>query len=229
MLESIDDIKNNKILLFENMKNKILNYKILDIKNIFHLTLRFKGSYDISFDLDFEIIRKINNFKIYTLKILVGYNSLVLEEIYEENIKKEKYLIGYKDINLLKYNSTFFSSLDTLNQISVVIPNDEIVENKFIEFFNVNKNNYSLRSLFIKLNNNINVGDIFKNIDKFRVLKSFVVKDSIKNKNNLLNLVENISKIHTIERLMLFYLAKLSSEEQKNISQIFSKYNIYRY
>ncbi len=25
LLESIDDIKNNKILLFENMKNKILN------------------------------------------------------------------------------------------------------------------------------------------------------------------------------------------------------------
>ena len=59
LLESIDDIKNNKILLFENMKNKILNYKLFDTMNIFHLTLRFKGSYDISFDLDFEIIRQL--------------------------------------------------------------------------------------------------------------------------------------------------------------------------
>ena len=139
--------------------------------NKFHLTLRFKRSVDISFDLDYEIIRQINNFKKYTLKILVGYDILIHEEIYEENIKKEKYLIGYKDINSLKYKNIYFSSLDTLNHISVVIPNDEIVKNKFIEFFNVNKNNYSLRSLFIKLNNNINVGEIFKNIDKFRVLK----------------------------------------------------------
>ena len=120
---------------------------------------------------------------------------------------------------LKKKKNIFFSSLDTLAHISVVIPNDEIVKNKFIEFFNVNKNNYSLRSLFIKLNNNINVGEIFKNIDKFRVLESFVVKDSIKNINDLFNLVENISKIHTINCLKLFYLGKLSSEEQKNISQ----------
>ena len=53
--------------------------------NKFHLTLRFKRSVDISFDLDYEIIRQINNFKKYTLKILVGYDSLVHEEIYEEN------------------------------------------------------------------------------------------------------------------------------------------------
>ena len=69
------------------------------------------------------------------------------------------------------------------------------------------------------MNDNINVGEIFKNIDKFSVLESFVVKDSIKNINDLLNLVENISKIHTINCLKLFYLGKLSSEEQKNISQ----------
>lgn len=219
LLESIDDIKNDKVLLFENMKNKILNYELLDTTNKFKLRLKFNGDCFTSFDLVFEIIRHVNNLKRYTLTILQGYDTLTHEEIYEENNKKEKVLVGYKDINILKYNNTFFSSLGTLNDIRVVLPNDEMVKNKFIEFFNLNENNYSLRSLFLKMNNNINVGELFKNITKFRVLESLVVKDPIKDIKELLNLVEHCLKIHTIERLNLYYLGKLSSEEKTKISQ----------
>ena len=106
-----------------------------------------------------------------------------------------------------------------MNDIRIVLPYDEMVKNQFIEFFNLNENNYSLRSLFLKMNNNINVGELFKNISKFRVLESLVVKDPIKDIKELLNLVENSLKIHTIERLNLFYLGKLSSEEKAKISQ----------
>ena len=219
LLESIDNIKNDKVLLFENMKYKILNYELLDTINKFKLTLKFNGDCFTSFDLVFEIIRHVNNLKRYTLTILQGYDTLTHEEIYEENNKKEKVLLGYKDINILKYNNAFFSSRDTLNDIRIVLPNDEMVKNKFIEFFNLNENNYSLRSLFLKMNNNINVGELFKNIAKFRVLQSLVVKDPIKDIKELLNLVENILKIHTIERLNLYYLGKLSSEEKTKISQ----------
>ena len=219
LLESIDDIKNDKVLLFENMKNKILNYELLDTINKFNLRLKFNGDCFTSFDLVFEIIRHVNNLKRYTLTILQGYDTLTHEEIYEENNKKEKVLIGYKDINIIKYNNTFFSSLCTLNDIRVVLPNDEMIKNKLIEFFNLNENNYSLRSLFLKMNNNINVGELFKNIAKFRVLQSLVVKDPIKDIKELLNLVENILKIHTIERLNLYYLGKLSLEEKTKISQ----------
>ena len=220
LLESIDDIKNDKILLFENMKNKILNYKLLDTLNKFKLRLKFNGDCFTSFDLVFEIIRHVNNLKRYTLTILQGYDTLTHEEIYEENNKMEKVLVGYKDINIIKYNNIFFSSVNTLNDLSLVLPkNDEMVKNKFIEFFNLNENNYSLRNLFLKMNNNINVGELFKNIANFRVLQSLVVKDPIKDIKELLILVENIMKIHTIERLNLYYLGKLSSEEKAKISQ----------
>ena len=220
LLESIDDIKNDKILLFENMKNKILNYKLLDTLNKFKLRLKFNGDCFTSFDLVFEIIRHVNNLKRYTLTILQGYDTLTHEEIYEENNKMEKVLVGYKDINIIKYNNIFFSSINTLNDMSLVLPkNDEMVKNKFIEFFNLNENNYSLRNLFLKMNNNINVGELFKNIANFRVLQSLVVKDPIKDIKELLILVENIMKIHTIERLNLYYLGKLSSEEKAKISQ----------
>jgi hypothetical protein len=183
------------------------------------LKLKFNGDYCTSFDLLFEIIRYVNNLKRYTLKILQGYDTLTHEEIYEENNKKEKILVGYKDIKIIKYNNTFFSSLNTLNDIRIVLPYDEMVKNQFIEFFNLNENNYSLRSLFLKMNNNINVGELLKNISKFRVLESLVVKDPIKDIKELLNLVENCLKIHTIERLNLFYLGKLSSEEKAIINQ----------
>ena len=220
LLESIDDIKNDKILLFENMKNKILNYELLDTINQFKLRLKFNGDSTTSFDLVFEIIRYVNNLKRYTLTILQGYDTLTHEEIYEENNKKEKILVGYKDMKIIKYNNTFFSSLNSLNDIRVVLPNnDEMVKNKFIEFFNLNENNYSLRNLFLKMNNNINVGELFKNIAKFRVLQSLVVKDPIKDIKELINLVENILKIHSIEILNLYYLGKLSSEEKTKISQ----------
>ena len=220
LLESIEDIKNDKVLLFENMKNKILNYELLDTTNKFKLRLKFNGDCFTSFDLIFEIIRHMNNLKRYSLTILQGYDTLTHEEIYEENNKKEKLLVGYKDINIIKYNNTFFSSINTLNDIRVVLPqNDEMTKNKFIEFFKLNENNYSLRSLFLKINNNINVGELFKNISKFRVLQSLVVKDSIKDIKELLILIENIMKIHTIERLNLYYLGKLSSEEKTKISQ----------
>ena len=43
--------------------------------------------------------------------------------------------------------------------------------------------------------------------------------DPIKDIKELLILVENIMKIHTIERLNLYYLGKLSSEEKAKISQ----------
>ena len=224
LLESIDDIKNDKILLFENMKNKILNYELLDTLNKFKLTLKFNGDCFTSFDLVFEIIRYVNNLKRYTLTILQGYDTLTHEEIYEENNKKEKILVGYKDKKIIKYNNTFFSSLNSLNEIRVVLPNnDEMVKNKFIEFFNLNENNYSLRNLFLKMNNNINVGELFKNIAKFRVLQSLVVKDPIKDIKELINLVENILKIHSIEILNLYYLGKLSSEEKTKISQYSQK------
>jgi len=221
LLESIDDIKNDKVLLFENMKNKILNFELLDTTNKFKLRLKFNGNSSTSFDLVFEIIRHVNKLKRYTLTILQGYDTLTHEEIYEENNKKEKVLVGYKDImNTIKYNNIFFSSVNTLNDIRVVLPkNDEMVKNKFIDFFNLNENNYSLRSLFLKMNNNINVGELFKNIAKFRVLQSLVVKDPLKDIKELLILVENIMKIHTIERLNLYYLGKLSSEEKTKISQ----------
>ena len=220
LLESIDDIKYDKILLFENMKNKILNYELLDTINQFKLRLKFNGDSTTSFDLVFEIIRYVNNLKRYTLTILQGYDTLTHEEIYEENNKMEKVLVGYKDINIIKYNNIFFSSVNTLNDLSLVLPkNDEMVKNKFIEFFNLNENNYSLRNLFLKMNNNINVGELFKNIANFRVLQSLVVKDPIKDIKELLILVENIMKIHTIERLNLYYLGKLSSEEKAKISQ----------
>jgi hypothetical protein len=220
LLESIDDIKNDKILLFENMKNKILNYELLDTTNQFKLRLKFNGDCFTSFDLVFEIIRHVNNLKRYTLTILQGYDTLTHEEIYEENNKKEKILVGYKDIKIIKYNNTFLSSLNSLNDIRVILPNnDEMIKNKFIEFFNLNENNYSLRSLFLKMNNNINIGELFKNIAKFRVLQSLVVKDPIKDIKELINLVENILKIHTIERLNLYYLGKLSLEEKTKISQ----------
>ena len=221
LLESIDDIKNDKVLLFENIKNKILNFELLDTTNKFKLRLKFNGNSSTSFDLVFEIIRHVNKLKRYTLTILQGYDTLTHEEIYEENNKKEKVLVGYKDImNTIKYNNIFFSSVNTLNDIRVVLPkNDEMVKNKFIDFFNLNENNYSLRSLFLKMNNNINVAELFKNIDKFRVLQSLVVKDPLKDIKELLILVENIMKIHTIERLNLYYLGKLSSEEKTKISQ----------
>lgn len=221
LLESIDDIKNDKVLLFENIKNKILNFELLDTTNKFKLRLKFNGNSSTSFDLVFEIIRHVNKLKRYTLTILQGYDTLTHEEIYEENNKKEKVLVGYKDImNTIKYNNIFFSSVNTLNDIRVVLPkNDEMVKNKFIDFFNLNENNYSLRSLFLKMNNNINVGELFKNIAKFRVLQSLVVKDPLKDIKELLILVENIMKIHTIERLNLYYLGKLSSEEKTKISQ----------
>ena len=219
LLESIDDIKNDKVLLFENIKSKILNYEFLDTINTFQLTLKFNGDCFTSFDLVFKIIRYVNNLKRYTLTILQGYDTLTHEEIYEENKKKEKVLIGYKDANILNYNNTFFSSLATLNDIRLILPNNEMVKNKFIEFFNINENNYSLRSLFIKLKNNINVGELLKNIAKFRVLQSLVVKDPIRDIKELLILIENILKIHTIERLNLYYLGKLSSEEKAIISQ----------
>ena len=224
LLESIDDIKNDKILLFENMKNKILNYELLDTINQFKLRLKFNGDSTTSFDLVFEIIRHVNNLKRYTLTILQGYDTLTHEEIYEENNKKEKILVGYKDKKIIKYNNSFFSSLNSLNDIRVVLPNnDEMVKNKFIEFFNLNENNYSLRNLFLKMNNNINVGELFKNIAKFRVLQSLVVKDPIKDIKELINLVENILKIHSIEILNLYYLGKLSSEEKTKISQYSQK------
>jgi len=162
-----------------------------------------------------------DNLKRYTLTILQGYDTLTHEEIYEENNKKEKVLVGYKDINILKYDNVFYSSLGTLNDIRIVLPksNDEIVKNKFLEFFNLKENNYSLRTLHLKLNNNINIAELLKNIAKFRVLESLVVKDPIKDIKELLNLVENIMKIHTIECLNLYYLGKLTSEEKAKISQ----------
>ena len=221
LLESIDDIKNDKVLLFENMKNKILNYELLDTTNTFSLTLKFNGDSSTSFDLVFKITRHVDNLKRYTLTILQGYDTLTHEEIYEENNKKEKALVGYKDLNVLKYDNLFYSSLGTLNDIKIVVPKsiDEMAKNKFFEFFNLNENNYSLRTLHLKMNNSINFGELFKNIAKFRVLESLVVKDPIKDIKELLNLVENISKIHTIEYLNLYYLGTLTSEEKAKISQ----------
>jgi len=221
LLESIDDIKNDKVLLFENMKNKILNYELLDTTNKFSLALFFYGNYFTYFELIFDIKRHDDNLKRYTLTIIQWYDGLTHEEIYEENNKKEKVLVGYKDINILKYDNIFFSSLDTLNDLRIVLhkSNDKVLKNKFIDFFNLNKNNYSVRKLFIKMNDNINYGELFKNIAKFRVLQSLTVKDPIKDIKELLNLVENIFKIHAIEKLNLYYLGKLSSEEKSNISQ----------
>ena len=112
------------------------------------MELKFNNSNN-SFELEFEIKRYVNNLKRYSFKISKDFFDLFHEEIYEENIKKEKMLIGYKDINILKYNNVFFSSLGTLKDIRVILPNDETVKNKIIEFFNLNKNNYSLQSLFI--------------------------------------------------------------------------------
>ena len=53
LLESIEDVKYDKILLFENMKNKILNYELLDTTNKFILKLKSNGDYYTSFDLLF--------------------------------------------------------------------------------------------------------------------------------------------------------------------------------
>jgi len=221
LLESIDDIKNDKVLLFEHMKNKIMNYELLETTNTFSLTLKFNGDCFTSFDLVFKITRHVDNLKRYTLTILQGYDTLTHEEIYEENNKKEKVLLGYKDIIILKYDNVFYSSLGTLNDLSIVLPksNDEMLKNKFLEFFNLKENNYSLRTLHLKLNNIINVGELLKNIAKFRVLESLAVKDPVKDAKELLNLVENIMKIHTIKYLNLYYLGKLTSEEKANISQ----------
>ena len=71
------------------------------------------------------------------------------------------------------------------------------------------------------MNNKLNIYEVFKNIDKFRVLENLVIKDVIKNKEELFNLVKNISKINTIKRLNLFYFGKLSFADKTIISHYF--------
>ena len=74
LLESIDDIKNDKVLLFENIKNKILNFELLDTTNKFKLRLTFNGnSHSLVIP---NCVRSSNhNFKYGSNSFLRTYNS----------------------------------------------------------------------------------------------------------------------------------------------------------
>ena len=88
------------------------------------------------------------------------------------------------------------------------------------DLFELNENNYSVQHIIISLGRTEKYfNKLINNIDKFKVLKNLIIKDYINKFDNLLGLVQNLSRLDLLKTVKLYYKGVINYKALKLISK----------
>ena len=213
--ENLSKLK-SQYFQFESMMNS-LNY--LSITNYIVINI------DQKIIINFEMKTYQNGLKYYWFNVehfnfdLAKSRIHSLEEKYEENRNKKKFLTFYKNYNYFN-DINSISIGDNLNVIKIGNFGG-LNSDKINNIFNIKKNNYSVQQIYLNFKNKEEkyYYNLYRNISKFKVLNKLYLFDCIP-KYKIMSFIESISKLKLLEQIYVITNEKLTNKEIKSIQKI---------
>ena len=217
IMNEVYTIDNDAGEVYKYTKEKIINYNFNEKIEYFKFMIILK-KYNKELIPAFKMKKFKNGLKKYSFKIkgaddVTSWTSS--HEKYEENENKNKILKCYKNLDDLHDIDKI--EIDNLNIVKIRTKDRKEnfdINNKLEKLFHMEKNNYSVQQIGLdtdEINKNF-----FDNISKFKLLKSIIIRDIIKDSKTLIKFIEDISGLHFLEKIGIIYYGKLTKNE-KNI------------
>ena len=215
--------KSDVLSIYNYIKEKILNYEFKMMTVIFKLG--FVYTYNTKkLIANCEMNRATNGLKNYYFRRSIYKEEnqrFNISEIYKENTFNEKLLTLYFN----RYGPVDCCNKPPLtnnaNYIVLISKKDISLCNKMVnDIFDIKENNYSIQHIIISLEKKEKCfNNLIKNISKFKVLKNLIIKDYIKNKNNLMDLISKISQKRLLKTVKFNYKGNLGEKTLNFIKQ----------
>jgi hypothetical protein len=215
--------KSDVLSIYNYIKEKILNYEFKMMTVIFKLG--FVYTYNTKkLIANYEMNRVTNGLKNYYFRRSMYKEEnqrFNISEIYKENTFNEKLLTLYFN----RYGPVDCCNKPPLtnnaNYIVLISKKDISLCNKMVnDIFDIKENNYSIQHIIISLEKKEKCfNNLIKNISKFKVLKNLIIKDYIKNKNNLMDLISKISQKRLLKTVKFNYKGNLGEKTLNFIKQ----------
>ena len=218
IMNEVYTIDNDAGEVYKYTKEKIINYNFNEKMEYFKFMIILKKN-NKELIPTFKMKKFKNGLKKYSFKIkgaddVTSWTSS--HEKYEENENKNKILKCYKNLDDLHDIDKI--EIDNLNIVKIRTKDRKEnfdINNKLEKLFHMEKNNYSVQQ--IGLNTDEINKNFFGNISKFKLLKSIIIRDIIKDSKTLIKFIEDISGLHFLEKIGIIYYGKLTKNEKNLI------------
>ena len=218
IMNEVYTIDNDAGEVYKYTKEKIINYNFNEKMEYFKFMIILKKN-NKELIPTFKMKKFKNGLKKYSFKIegaddVTSWTSC--HEKYEENEKRDKILKCYKNLDDLHDIDKI--EIDNLNIVKIRTKDRKEnldINNKLEKLFHMEKNNYSVQQIGLdtdEINKNF-----FDNISKFKLLKSIIIRDIIKDSKTLIKFIEDISGLHFLEKIGIIYYEKLTKNEKNLI------------
>ena len=218
IMNEVYTIDNDAGEVYKYTKEKIINYNFNEKMEYFKFMIILKKN-NKELIPTFKMKKFKNGLKKYSFKIkgaddVTSWTSS--HEKYEENENKNKILKCYKNLDDLHDIDKI--EIDNLNIVKIRTKDRKEnfdINNKLEKLFHMEKNNYSVQQIGLdtdEINKNF-----FDNISKFKLLKSIIIRDIIKDSKTLIKFIEDISGLHFLEKIGIIYYGKLTKNEKNLI------------
>ena len=219
-LKLLNDNMKKKLTInssFNYFKEKILNYEFQMTTVFFKFNIKFQENHQ-NLLLNYEMNKSKNGLKkYYFMKTLYNKKckSIDISESYKENNFNEKLMTMYINRCGCDNDNNSVNKLSLISNLNYIVlfsnKKSSLSKKEINEIFDIKENNYSVQHIIINLGKKEKFfNKLIKNLNKFKVLKNLIIKDYIKNKANLMMIINNISKLKMLKTVKINFKGKLS-------------------
>ena len=202
---------------FNYFKEKILNYEFQMTTILFKFNIKFQENH-LNLLLNYEMNKSINGLKkYYFMKTLYNKKckSIDISESYKENNFNEKVMTMYINRYGCDNDNNSMNKLSLISNLNYIVlfsnKKSNLKKKEINGIFDIKENNYSVQHIIINLGKKEKFFiELIKNLHKFKVLKNLIIKDYIKDKANLIRIINNISKLKLLKTAKINFKGNLS-------------------